>query len=162
MQYPSHDHNNQKFVLEKSFGSFFTTPRHGLETRIQAKHSGLFLDVNGGSHDDGAKIIQWSGHSGANQVFVFHDRKDGSVEIVAKHSGKLLTVSSHGNIVQHSRSGDHQRWLLKHVGPKTYQIINLGSHKGVDISGAAKKEGADAIQWDLHEHDNQKFILESE
>jgi hypothetical protein len=30
----------------------------------------LYLDINGGSHDDGAQVILWSLHGGDNQRFL--------------------------------------------------------------------------------------------
>ena len=35
----------------------------------QSRHSLMVLDVTGGSHDNGAPIIQWDSHGGNNQLW---------------------------------------------------------------------------------------------
>ena len=38
---------------------------------LRIKHSGKVLDVDGGSQEDGACILQWTMHGGANQLLKF-------------------------------------------------------------------------------------------
>jgi hypothetical protein len=40
------------------------------EYSIQNVHSGLVLDIEGGSHNDGARVLQWNLHNGKNQKWI--------------------------------------------------------------------------------------------
>jgi hypothetical protein len=51
------------------------------------------LDVSGGVCADGAPIIQWPLHGGANQQWCLEPTCDGYVRIVSRLDGKVLDVS---------------------------------------------------------------------
>ena len=57
-QYAHHGGANQQFAFE-SLGNN--------QYRIKCKKSGHYLDVEGGSTNNGAKVLQWSWHGGPNQ-----------------------------------------------------------------------------------------------
>ena len=85
-----------------------------------ASHSQKCLDVNGGSLDDGASIIQWQCHGGANQQWRL-EAVTGGYQLVARHGGKCLDVRGEstndgGSILQWScHGGANQTWLLRPV-----------------------------------------------
>jgi hypothetical protein len=62
--WPAHHGGNQRFTFVKTSDDV-----HAREYFIQACHSGLNIDVNGGSHSDCACLIQWPHHGGGNQRF---------------------------------------------------------------------------------------------
>ncbi|MGW2809968.1 RICIN domain-containing protein [Streptomyces sp. NPDC001450] len=87
----------------------FVDPGDGQGYKIVARHSGKCLDVSGWSKADGAKVIQWDCHGGANQRWEFVDIGDpkscppgsgGCAEnalgylIVSKNSGKCLDAGN--------------------------------------------------------------------
>jgi len=131
--------------------------------RIKAKHSGKVIDVESGSTDDGANIIQWSWHGGDNQQWLFVEVEPGYYKIVAKHSGKVMDVANGStedgaNVLQWTyHGGDNQRWQLVSTADGYYQIICKLSGKAIDIAGGSTDDGANVIQWSPHGGDNQKF-----
>src|SRR6516164_2446467 len=60
---------------------------------IVSRLDGKVLDVQGGVSDDGAPIIQWPWHAGANQEWRLEPTGDGYFRIVSRESGKVLDVS---------------------------------------------------------------------
>ena len=81
---------------------------------IQAKHSGLCLDVKNSSTSNAAEVRSWTCNESNAQRFKFHS-ENGKVTFRPKHSGKCLDVYfGNGNgspVKQHScHGGDNQRW----------------------------------------------------
>lgn len=71
----------------------FNPTRDGMYA-IRCEASQHVFDVYGISKDDGAKVVQVSWHSGANQQFRLLDAGEGCVFIEATHSGKFVAVKS--------------------------------------------------------------------
>lgn len=132
---------------------------------ITARHSGKCLDVSGASSDDGAAVIQWSGHGGDNQRWRLVPAGDGYFTITAKHSGKCLDVSGvsrddGAGIIQWSGwGGDNQKFRLEEAGDGSYRIVAKHSGKCLDVSGASTGDGARVIQWSSWGGDNQKWFF---
>ena len=86
---------------------------------LVASHSQKCLDVNGGSLDDGASIIQWQCLGGDNQQWRLEVAGDGYSRIVSRHSGKCLDVNGGSlddgaSIIQwQCHGGENQNWLLR-------------------------------------------------
>ena len=59
-----------------------------------SRHSGKCLDVSGGSLGDGASIIQWQCHGGANQQWRLEVAGEGYSRMVSRASGKCLDVTA--------------------------------------------------------------------
>ncbi|MBK9754635.1 MAG: RICIN domain-containing protein [Nannocystis sp.] len=87
------------------------------------------------------------------------------VHLVAKHSGKALEVPGgrldDGLGVTQGRfyAGDHQKWILTHVGGGWFTLTNRHTGRNVDIYYAQVAPGAIALQWPAHAGDNQRFSL---
>ncbi|MFI9238073.1 RICIN domain-containing protein [Streptomyces sp. NPDC053079] len=64
---------------------------------IVARHSGKCLDVQGFSKNDGAPVIQWPCHGGANQKWYFQRRADNFWEIRSVDSDKCLDAANPNN-----------------------------------------------------------------
>jgi hypothetical protein len=85
-------------------------------------HSGKALDVEGASLADGAPIIQWPWHGGANQQWRVEANGDGTVRLVSVHSGKVVDVTgiSHADgapVIQWPwNGGANQRWQMSSIG----------------------------------------------
>ncbi len=85
--------------------------------RVTNKESGLVLDVSGASKKNGGKVIVWTSHGGANQVWSIQWMHDGGFRLRARHSGLVLDVSEYsatsGAIHQWKwHGGQNQRWSL--------------------------------------------------
>ncbi len=90
----------------------------------QSLHSLMVLDVNGGSHDNGAAIIQWDMHGGDMQRFRIEPLGDGQFALRAVHSGKVLDVSGwstdNGAPIQQWdwHGGNNQLWQIVMPPPR--------------------------------------------
>ncbi|MCX4820996.1 RICIN domain-containing protein [Streptomyces sp. NBC_01142] len=92
---------------------------------IVARHSGKCLDVAAWSKDDGARVIQWPCHGGANQKWYLERRADNEWQVRSVHSDKCLdahnpalTAPPQGTYLQQWTcvGGKNQAWRLLSVG----------------------------------------------
>lgn len=139
--------------------------------KITSKHSGKCLDASGWSRENGARIIQWDWHGGANQRWQLLERGSFNSELVAVfrnlNSEKCLDVSgwsrdNGAEIIQWDyHGGDNQRWRLVPVGddPGYYYLRSIHSDKCLDVYGWSRENGTAIVQWDCHGGDNQKWQL---
>jgi len=148
--------------LEKEAKKTEDKKEHHHETRLKCVHSGLYLDVAGVSKDDDAGLHQWTKTDGLNQVFVFKDQKDGTYEIIAKHSHKALTAVGEGDgsrLVQSSPTdAPTQRWHVKQNSDGSYTITNHKSGKVIDVEGPSKDVGHKVHLWKDLNNDNQHWL----
>jgi cytochrome c len=128
-------------------------------------HSGHFLDVEGGSTANGARIIQWYHTWNTNQRFKFWHTNDMPSDvwyIQSVASNKLLSVNSQvgGAPVIQWTSLNHasQQWLeiaTTQVG--TYRYRNVATGLYLDVQGASYAAGAPLVQWTGNLSLNQIF-----
>ena len=121
-------------------------------------NSALALDVENGSLEAGAKIMQFPVHSGLNQQWVItpvpKPLETGLVAIVAVHSQMVLDVGSFSlengaEIIQHPfNGGGNQQWRMRQEGPNMFRFQNYHSGKWLDIREGSVDAGARLIQWD--------------
>ena len=71
-------HSGKVLDLNRDDGSIVQWEAHGLENQrwefhpdgtIRLEGSNLCMDIEGGSQEEGARVIAWPWHGGANQVF---------------------------------------------------------------------------------------------
>ena len=84
IQWPCNGQADQKFVLEDVGDGYY---------RFRAQHSGQCLDVYAWSIANGAPLIQWYCHDGANQQFRLTDRP-GGVSLTPRHSQATIAVTA--------------------------------------------------------------------
>lgn len=128
-------------------------------------NSGLVLDVDQNSMDQGASLQQWTSHCGMNQGFalVAIPEKTGEVAIVCGHSGMVLDVAEYstenGARIQQwpYHGGPNQRWRVFATG-NVLQFQNVHSGKYLDIEGLSVDVGARLIQYDNLSGLNQMFM----
>jgi hypothetical protein len=133
--------------------------------KIKTKACGKFLDIEGGSTDNGAKLIQWPDHGGLNQRFSFEHLGNGAYRIVAKHSGKVLQCANNYDcnngteIAQGTWNGsDNQKWYLYDAGYGYYFIKSKGCNKYMDFYGNCEN-GSKIELWPYYGDDYQKFKI---
>jgi acetyl-CoA carboxylase carboxyltransferase component len=89
---------------------------------LKSRHSGKVLDVYNWSTANGAGIVQWTDHNGANQQFQVATSAGGYVRLVNRNSGKVIEVqgaatNDGANVVQYTDwGGNNQQWQLVRVG----------------------------------------------
>ena len=126
--------------------------------------NGLVADIKGGSMSDGAQLILWDWHSGANQrwkMIPLTGADEGYHQILSVNSGLVLGVedSSHENgarIVQRHPQTDNEKWLFIWVDEKHLYIQNKNSGLVMDVK---EVEEPYVIQWPLHGGPNQTWTL---
>ncbi|WP_432153866.1 RICIN domain-containing protein [Streptomyces tricolor] len=108
---------NQRFVFRRAGNGL----AYQNVFEIVAAHSGKCLDVDGWRKDNGARIIQWPCHGGANQKWYLERRGDNHWQIRSLHSDKCLDahqpslgVPERGTYVQQwdCVGGKNQAWRV--------------------------------------------------
>jgi LysM repeat protein len=133
--------------------------------QIVAKHSGKVLDVQGGSTDNGADIIQYHATGADNQLWQLVPASGGYYQITSKHSGKVLDVKGGSTqdgaqVVQYQPTGgDNQLWNFVSVGGDYYQIVAKHSARLLDVKGVSRDDGALVTQYHATGADNQLWKL---
>lgn len=131
--------------------------------QITARHSGKALDVADASYSNGARIIQYSPHSDANQQWSFESAGSGFYRIKARHSGKVLGVNGTDNLTTEQsdyRGSDSQQWRVEAVGDGFYRISNKMNGHTLDVAGAYAHDGATVLIWASHGNHNQQWRLQ--
>jgi endoglucanase len=148
--------------------------------------SGLVLDVEGGSEDDGASVIQYSAHPDEdpdNQLWSYVSDGPEFTTIVNKGSGQVLDVDGSSTeagapIIQfpshESESADNQLWTLQRVELAAdheaqylvaFRVVNKNSGYVLDVEGADVEAGASVVQYPAHPKDeaaNQLWYINTE
>ncbi|MCH7231794.1 RICIN domain-containing protein [Glycomyces sp. L485] len=129
---------------------------------LEARHSGLVLDVNQKSTEEGATLLQWSHNGGPNQQFRFIAADDGYHTIQIRHSSLVVDVygkslDNGADIVQWGdNGGPNQQWQI--VDDGTYlSFVNRNSGKALDVWEKSAAEGARLSQYDSNGGTNQQF-----
>ncbi|QSB17120.1 RICIN domain-containing protein [Natronosporangium hydrolyticum] len=137
----------------------------GTYYQLISRHSGLAVDVAGGSTSAGAEVVQHSPGQQANQQFEFVPAGNGYYRIVARHSGMALDVynwnpDNGAEIRQwHDLSGENQQWQIVDRGDGYASFINRFSGKALDLWEWATHSGARLSQYDSHGTWNQQWQL---
>ncbi|MFD2114298.1 Ig-like domain-containing protein [Paenibacillus yanchengensis] len=135
---------------------------------ITVKHSGLNMDVNGSSTNDGAKIIQWNKSVEYNQQWTFIQTDSGYYKIVSKHSSKVLAVekasveNNNAPIIQTTYTADenyNDEWSILETDNGYYQLINRASGKAIGINNGSKSGSEAFTQSDQSSEDYQKLLF---
>lgn len=90
----------------------------------------------------------------------------GSYTLMARHSGKALTVANNAgsngaSVQQNSVQGTgSQVWIIAPAGGGYYTLTSQLSGKLLSISGGSTADGANAQQWADTGGDHQKWLLE--
>jgi hypothetical protein len=112
---------------------------------LKNRASGLMMDVNAASTDDGASVIHSEYNGNANQKFVFTHLGDGNYKILASHSGKSLDVdgaslNNGANVIQypyHDPAQMHQNFIIVATGDGYYKLIPEHSAKVLEVTGVS-------------------------
>jgi|GEM_PF-1437596 len=131
---------------------------------VQSLSSGKCLDVERGSKADGAPVIQYDCHPGANQRWRVDDASEGAVRLVNANSGKCLRVegaAAAGSPVSQAACGDgtEQLWLLEPTG-RGRALRSAAAELCLDVPRAAQENGVRPALWNCHGGPNQQWKLD--
>lgn len=134
--------------------------------RLISKQSGKALDVEWGSPDNGANILQYTYYGYPNQKWYLEPSDNGSYVIRSASTGKVADVegkstSNGGNVLQWNYNGGaNQKWYIEPVGDGYYKIINVHSGKALDVSNHSMDDNANVLQWEYKGDANQLWKIE--
>ncbi|MGW7816893.1 RICIN domain-containing protein [Streptomyces puniciscabiei] len=129
------------------------------------RNSGKVLDDRAYATNDGAAVVQWARHGGANQQWRFIDAGDGYYRLQNRNSGKVLddlgwSKTAGSDIVQWSdRNGSNQQFRLAESSDGYLRLINRFSGMAVEVRNAAKADGGDVVQYGDWGGANQQWQL---
>jgi hypothetical protein len=132
---------------------------------IEARHSGLVMDIANASTQPGAALTQYTANNGPNQQFRFIDAGGGYYRIQARHSGLVLDVSGRSSangadIVQwDDLNGMNQQWQLTENADGYHSIISRSSGKALDVWERSTAPGARVSQYTPTGSANQQWRL---
>lgn len=135
----------------------------GTHYRIANRNSGLVVDVGGSSTADGAQVVQWPAHGGANQDWQFVDKGSGYWNLVNRNSGKCLDVSANSTadgakVIQWAcNGGNNQQWQQIWLDSTHYQLRARHSGKCLDVPNRSTAAGVQLTQWACHGGTNQQW-----
>ncbi|KIH96565.1 parallel beta-helix repeat-containing ricin B lectin [Streptomonospora alba] len=136
----------------------------GTEYVLQNVHSGLVADVEDGSTETGAELIQWSRTDQPWQRFRFASSGDGYYRIINVNSGQAIDVWEHSTeggaeIRQYTDlGGDNQQWRVEEAGTGV-SLINRNSGLALEAWEWGDSEGDRLSQWDPTGEANQQWRL---
>lgn len=116
------------------------------------RNSGKVLDDRGFATNDGAAVVQWARHGGANQQWRFVDAGDGYYRLQNRNSGKVLddlgwSKTAGSALVQwKDLNGTNQQFKLAKSPDGYVRLINRFSGMAVEVHNAAKADGGDVVQ----------------
>ncbi len=133
---------------------------------LTAQCSGKSLDVSGAGQGDGAPVIQWSRHEGANQQWRIDHIGGGFYTLTARHSSKVLEVPGASSTVgadaqQWAATGaSHQQWRIEATGGGWYKLTARHSGQCLDVNGSSTADGAVIQQWTDNGTSAQRWRLD--
>jgi hypothetical protein len=129
------------------------------------RNSGKVLDDRGFATNDGAAVVQWARHDGANQQWRFIDAGGGYYRLQNRHSGKILddhnwSKTASTDIVQWSDlNGSNQQFQVAESSGGYVRLINRFSGMAVEVHGGSKADGAKVVQYRDWGGANQQWQL---
>ncbi|MFD0773840.1 RICIN domain-containing protein [Streptomonospora algeriensis] len=136
----------------------------GTEYVLQNVHSGLVADVDGGSTETGAELIQWSRTDQPWQRFRFASSGDGYYRIINVNSGHAIDVWEHSTeggaeIRQYTDTGAaNQQWRVEEAATGV-NLINRNSGMALEAWEWGDSEGDRLSQWEPTDAANQQWRL---
>jgi hypothetical protein len=122
-------------------------------TDIVSRVSGKCVDVVSGSTANGAEIIQYTCHGGANQQWELRPNGSGYVQIVSQASGKCIDINGvstadGARAIQYTcGSGTNQQWQVRTVTGGYVELVARHSGKCLEVIGGSTANSARLQQY---------------
>ena len=133
---------------------------------VAAQHTGMCIDVAGGSYSVGGSVVQWRCNGARHQQLRLEEVWRGQFRIRASHSNLCLQVGSgataNGAYVLQGRCDDrpHQLWQIAGTGDNV-EIIATHNGKCMGIYGGSSSAGARIAQYSCNGAASQKWRVEA-
>ena len=147
-------------------------PEANVSFMLKNANSGLYLEVADSKAEQGANVRQWAASSpSANNTWTFKQATGDYYYIVSNLGGNgkyMLYVDNGskdngGNIVIAEKNGySDQFFKIMDNGDDTVSILTRASRdaRAVEVESALTSNGANVQQWEVNNHNCQKWILE--
>lgn len=151
--------NNNNNTPQGAFNSY-------TQYKLVNRNSGKVLDVQYGSKDNGANVLQYTYQGNANQKWYLEPTGDGYYYIKNAYTGKVADVSgkskdNNGDVIQWTNNGGaNQQWKIEATDSGYYKLINRNSGLALDVSGKSKVDNGDVIQYTYKGGANQQWKIE--
>lgn len=158
--YPNGGHN-QKFFLESVTENYSGV--YNVYSRLSQESKAV--DVPGNSYANGTQLALWSDNQQLNQRYLF-EKVGSAYSIRPVSSGKYLTVTKDGKVVQTSAQGaagkasSNQLWNVS-FARDGFQIRNVGAGKALSVAGAKAVNSAKVQTATWNGSLSQKFLVHS-
>ncbi len=127
----------------------------GAVYRLRSVHSGMCLDVAGGSTAAGANVQQWPCNGLSAQAWTASFSAGDLATLTAAVSGQCLTRDGDApgaNVVQRDCDGsDAQTWRVANVGLGYYRLMHPTADTCLDIAGGSFAEGGNVQLWSCND-----------
>ncbi|MFG3248786.1 RICIN domain-containing protein [Streptomyces sp. NPDC048187] len=122
--------------------------------RVENKHSGKVLAVDGMSTANSARVVQFANTGTGDHAWQRIDRGDGWFLVRNGHSGKVLGVdgmstADSARVVQYEDNGtDDHLWTFVDKGDGWFLVRNKHSGKVLGVDGMSTADSAQVVQFD--------------
>ncbi|WP_399893101.1 RICIN domain-containing protein [Streptomyces sp. BBFR51] len=122
--------------------------------RVQNKHSGKVLAVDGMSTANSARVVQFANTGTGDHAWQRIDKGDGWFLVRNGHSGKVLGVdgmstADSARVVQYEDNGtDDHLWAFVDQGDGWFLVRNKHSGKVLGVDGMSTADSAQVVQFD--------------
>lgn len=141
----------------------------GYAYKIKNKNSGLYLEVADSKAENGANVQQGTtGAAGWNFVesdqsgyyYIYSELGDGKTFLLDLDYGKPDNGTNIG--IYGNTNSDAQLFKLVDNGDGTYAICTKATNdaSGIGVTAASKESGANVVEWECNDSDDQKWVLE--
>ncbi|PGU51711.1 MULTISPECIES: RICIN domain-containing protein [Bacillus cereus group] len=126
---------------------------------------GKYIDIRGGSMDDLAYALQYTGHNADNQKFLIFTLDNNYSVIAAKHSGKVMDIWDTPNFPPglpdiltqyYFKNGDNQKFFIANDG----SVAVKQDGRVLDVHDGRTSNDVPIIAYNYQGSANQKFNLE--
>ena len=146
--------NGERFIVEPASGGYY---------RLQST-GGFSLESPANSPTNLDEAV-YSGGANQQWAVVPTSPSGGTVQLLARHSGKAMAASGAGTadgtqIIQWTYyGGTEQQWTVTDTGSGYYKIMGVGSGKSLDIdySSGGTANGTKVQLWDYWNGPSQQF-----
>ncbi len=141
----------------------------GYNYKIKNKKSGLYLEVVDSKAENGTNVQQgtaggtvwkFAESSAPRYYYIYSEVGDGKTFLLDVDSAKTENGTNIG--IWDNTNSDAQLFKLVDNGDGTYAICTKVTKdaSGIGVSGASTEAGANVIEWECNDSDDQKWILE--
>lgn len=134
--------------------------------------SGLYMEVQGGTAEDGANVQQWGADSiskhnswtlksfGGGYYYIISQLDDGKTYYLNIENGSGVN-GANAEILSNNKTSSHLFKFVKNPDG-TYNILTRASKDvcAVEVADASKNSGANVRQWEVHSNSCQQWIAE--